>query len=770
MEKLNPTRQLAAILFTDIVGYTALMGRDSAKALELIRISKEIQKPLVEKHNGKWIKEMGDGAMAQFSTALDAVNCSIDIQESARAKLDAKLRIGIHLGDVTVEENDVHGDGVNVASRLESIADAGGIYISESIEKAIKGQTDVQAKYIGEVNLKNVAYGVRTYALQGVGLPIPEVKAGKEVSGHFTAEMQRRGVPRVGATYLVLSLLIILLVPYASALIDLPTWTETALFIILIIGFPIALYLAWNYERSPHGFVRTSSKASWQNPYKDSQRKPLTSNLIIAGLALIIAVMYVYPRLSNPEDDIETEKSVSVYGKSIAVLPFEDMSPNKDQEYLGDGIAEEILNVLAKIKGLKVIGRTSSFSYKGKGTALPTIGKELGVATILEGSVRKDGNQIRITAQFIDAADGSHIWSLTFNRELKDIFQIQDDLADSITQSLLVSLNITETSSSGVGKSINDEAYNLYLQGKFHLSKSVQIGEDRTKKLYEAIKLFTQSTELDDSFADAYAELASVYTAFGFFYGEREIENTWQLAETFALKALALDATNSQAMAIMGYIKRNRYWDWESARNYYQRSLLASPNNAVAMRDYSLLLFAMNQQDSAKYYAEAALALNPTVDEYKAGVLRAAYYSRNYNAAITISENMGQLRDETDYFLMLTFIQTNKERAVAMILNRFRFGGDSRRELEIVYEEKGWESFLTTIYNFEEEQKVVFGPNSRIYFSVTPKDVIFEILTADAQDRVGLIVYLLIDPIYDPLRSDPRFDELLVKMGLDKYK
>ena len=211
-------RQLAAIFFSDITGYTALMGKDSAKALELIRISKEIQKPLVEKHNGTWLKEMGDGAMAQFSTALDAVNCSIEIQESARAKLDAKLRIGIHLGDVTVEEDDVHGDGVNVASRLESIADPGGIYVSDAIQKAIRGQTDIQAKYLGEVRLKNVDYGVRTYAVQGVGLPIPQVKDEKELSGHFFAELQRRGVLRAGATYVVLSLLLILSVPYARSI------------------------------------------------------------------------------------------------------------------------------------------------------------------------------------------------------------------------------------------------------------------------------------------------------------------------------------------------------------------------------------------------------------------------------------------------------------------------------------------------------------------------------------------------------------------------
>ncbi len=143
---MSQSRQLAAIMFTDIVGYTVLMGRDSNKVLELARISKEIQKPLVEKHYGQWLKEMGDGALVKFGTARDAVNCAIDIQKAARAEFDGKLRIGIYSGDVTIENNDIFGDGVNVASRLESIADPGGIYISESIEKAIQGQTDIQAQ------------------------------------------------------------------------------------------------------------------------------------------------------------------------------------------------------------------------------------------------------------------------------------------------------------------------------------------------------------------------------------------------------------------------------------------------------------------------------------------------------------------------------------------------------------------------------------------------------------------------------------------------
>ena len=202
----QPTRRLAAIMFTDIVGYTTLMGKDSAKALALVRQSKEIQKPLVEQHHGKWLKEMGDGAMAQFNTALDAVNCAVEIQEFARAKLDAKLRIGIHLGDVTVEENDVHGDGVNVAARLESITDPGGIYISESIEKAIQGQSKVQTKYLGEIRLKNVDYAVRTYALQGVGLPVAKSKESKHLTGRFMSALTSQGATRVGLIILILAI------------------------------------------------------------------------------------------------------------------------------------------------------------------------------------------------------------------------------------------------------------------------------------------------------------------------------------------------------------------------------------------------------------------------------------------------------------------------------------------------------------------------------------------------------------------------------------
>lgn len=200
------TRKLSVIMFTDIVGYTALMGKDADKAMELVHKSVEIQKPLVSQHNGKWLKEMGDGAMAQFASALDAVNCAVEIQQSSRNNFDAEFRIGIHLGDITIEGNDVYGDGVNVAARLESIADPGGIYISESVEKSIRGQGSIQSKYLGECKLKNVNYGVRTYAVQGEGLPVPSDRHIKQISD----KNQKRPIHKSVRFYLIIIFLVTL--------------------------------------------------------------------------------------------------------------------------------------------------------------------------------------------------------------------------------------------------------------------------------------------------------------------------------------------------------------------------------------------------------------------------------------------------------------------------------------------------------------------------------------------------------------------------------
>ena len=238
---MKSKRQLAAIMFTDMVGYTALMGKDSSKALELVRINRKIQKPLVEKHGGNWLKEMGDGAMAQFNTALDAVHCAVEIQRASRADFEADLRIGIHSGDITIENNDVYGDGVNVAARLESIADPGGIYISESIEKAIHGQSDIKTLYLGALQLKNVNYEVRSYALQGIGLPFPSLLLdkdlnGKRKNGNWLSERHRIAILLISGVLLLAAFLF-----YRGAVMSASSQVRT---IALEIVLPEELHLA----------------------------------------------------------------------------------------------------------------------------------------------------------------------------------------------------------------------------------------------------------------------------------------------------------------------------------------------------------------------------------------------------------------------------------------------------------------------------------------------------------------------------------------------
>ena len=600
-------RQLAAIMFTDIVGYTALMGKDSAKAMELIRQSKQIQKPLVEKHNGKWLKEMGDGALAQFNTALDAVNCAIDIQQQVRSKFDGKLRIGIHSGDITIENNDVYGDGVNVASRLESIADPGGIYISEAIEKAIRGQSSVQAKYLGEIKLKNVDYDVRTYALQGVGLPVPDLKDNKQLSGRFFAELRRRGVIRAAVIYVILSLLCILLIPYVNLMFTLPEYALTVLKVILIVGFPVAIYLAWNYERSPQGFIKTTSQQSWQNPYKVSQRKPLTSNFIIVGLILIIAAMYLYPQhILVPGEDIGVETSDPIVDKSIAVLPFDNFSADKENQYFTDGQMEAILNHLTKIADLRVISRTTMMGYSGTTKSIPVIAEELGVRYVLEGSVQKSGQKVRINAQLIDSKLDEHLWSENFDRDLTDIFAIQTEIAKNVAKELKATITSREQTIIEAVPTSDLNAYDFYLKGKDYLLRSRQLEENRY-----AIQMFERAIEIDPDFTLAWVGLASASRWLYWYYYDRSNERLEQ-TKRYLNKAIALDPHLIDVQLETGSYYYHCELNYPKALQILEKLKSENPNNDQLYQTIGWIYRRMGQFEKAFEYMEHAISLNPS--------------------------------------------------------------------------------------------------------------------------------------------------------------
>ena len=567
----NPMRQLAAIMFTDIVGYTALMGKDNARALALVRKSRDIQKPLVEEHHGRWLKEMGDGALAQFNTAVDAVNCAIEIQKLARAEFDGKLRIGIHLGDITFEDNDVYGDGVNVASRLESIADPGGIYISESIDKAIRGQTNIQTIFVGASRLKNVNYDIRIFAIQGVGLPIPDIAEGKPTSGSIWHEIIQRGIIRVFTVYIALSLFLILLVDKAGSIITLPNWSMTVLITVLIFLFPLALYLAWQYEKSPDGFVRTISLRAKENPFNTEQKKPLTNNFIVISLLLIIFIMYFYPKILSSEAPRRTsEYSPILNNKSIAVLPFKNLSGSDDNLYFSDGVMEAILNNLSRIQDLKVVSRTSVEKYRNLNMSIRDIAQELEVSNILEGSVQRVGNDVRITAQLISAEDDEHIWADNYDRQLTDIFSIQSEIAQRIAENLEVILTREERDLIKNAPTSDLKAYELYLKASY-------IKNDSEEDIKNAIELYDEAIKLDPDFALAYANKAKCYGTLSYYGYPKSIwyDSTESLLDLAILK----DPYTWEAYFVKAMISGAIHDDTKSIY-YLRKTIELNPNNS----------------------------------------------------------------------------------------------------------------------------------------------------------------------------------------------
>jgi TolB-like protein/class 3 adenylate cyclase len=425
------TRQLAAIMFTDIVGYTALMGEDEQKGFELLRKNRELQKPLIEQHSGKWIKELGDGVLASFNTVTDAVSCACSIIKGCDSINALKLRIGIHLGDILFEEGDVFGDGVNIASRIQAIAPIGGIWVSEPVYACVVNKKDIKAKFIRAESLKHVKEPVRIY----------EIITGASIS-----------------------------------------------------------------------------------------------KINVEG----------------------TEPAKTFVEKSLAVLPFTDMSPAKDQAYLGDGIAEELLTLMSQVKRLKVIGRTSSFSFKNKDVDLKTIGKTLNADTILEGSIQKAGNRVRITAQLVNAEDSYHIWSQRYDRELDDIFALQDDICSKIAEHLKLTLLQKHKTAVDKKPTENLEAYELYLKGEFYYKKYSADG------FQKAIDYFNKAAELDPNYTDAWWSLSQACWETQAWLPVQD-KDVIEKARACAIKAIDIDEKSANAHFMLALIYMNADWNWEKA-------------------------------------------------------------------------------------------------------------------------------------------------------------------------------------------------------------
>jgi len=379
----------------------------------------------------------------------------------------------------------------------------------------------------------------------------------------FFEELKRRNVFRVGIAYAISAWVLLQIVDLVLDNISAPDWVMQVFMLAVAVGFPIAVIVAWAFEMTPEG-VKLEKHVDRSKSITRKTGQKMNRNIIIA---LAVAVLLLLVDRFTPDGDtvplpseestarLETEvKSAKVVEKSIAVLPFVDMSPEGDQAYFADGISEEILNVLVKTRSLKVAGRTSSFQFRDGSTDLKKIGEQLGVAHILEGSIRKANNRVRITAQLVTTSDGFHLWSETYDRELTDIFAIQDEIARAITSALAIELNLEGNGQSLVTASTsNMDAYDRYLEARGLIVKRLDFPR--------AIKLLDEVTRMDPNFAAGWAAGAQAHSLsyyYGDYYIKKNRDQQLNMAEAMANRALELDPNLSTAYSVLGDVYRDR--------------------------------------------------------------------------------------------------------------------------------------------------------------------------------------------------------------------
>ena len=418
----------------------------------------------------------------------------------------------------------------------------------------------------------------------------------------FFVELKRRNVVRVAVAYGIVGWLVVEIASVLFPTFEAPPWVMKVFATVVILGFVVAVVLSWAYEITADGIKLTKAVDKAHSITATTGRK---LDFVIIGLMALALAYFVSTHDWEGKDETEDEITVVSTQKSIAVLPFVNMSDDAENEYFSDGISEELLNVLIKVEGLKVASRTSSFAYKDKDVSIPEIADDLKVDHVLEGSVRKAGNKVRITAQLIDVKSDRHLWSETYDRELEDIFAIQDEISHQIVEALKVALGAGESEAiaHAAQPTSKPEAYELFLQGRYFWQRR---GEDNIRR---AIDLFTQATELDPDFARAWSSLAAAYITLPVYSTVPE-NDAWPNAGSAAQQALELDDGLAEAYAVLGDLARGET-EWVEAENYYQKAIASEPKDATSHLWYGEHLSEVGRVEDALQEFLIAYELDP---------------------------------------------------------------------------------------------------------------------------------------------------------------
>jgi adenylate cyclase len=548
-------RKLTAILSADVVGYSRLMGEDEAATVKTLETYKGVMFSLIKQHRGRVVDSPGDNLLAEFGSVVDAVQCAVAVQKELQARNASlpenrrmQFRIGINLGDVIEEQDRIYGDGVNIAARLEALADPGGICVSKTAFDYVESKLPLGYQFLGEQEVKNIAKPVGAYRV------VMETRVIDE------EEKQK-----------------------AKAL---PLWRRKALLsvgIIVILAVIGTLY--WNfYLRRPAVEAADPEKMAYPLPEKPS----------------------------------------------IAVLPFDNLSGDPEQEYLTDGITENIIMALSQIPDMFVIARNSTFTYKGKPIKVKQVTEELGVRYVLEGSIQKSGDRLRITAQLIDAIEGHHIWAERYDRELKDIFALQDEITKKIITAMQMKLTGMQLARALAKGTDNLEAYLKFLQGFKHF------GRLNPDDAVLARRYFEEAIALDPEFATPYFFMGHIHLS-EIREGQskspqKSIEQALKLAE----KVLALDESLSLGHNLLGRVYRYKR-QYEKAITACERAVTLAPNSVSSLFMLGNALSAVGRYQEAIPHFIRAIRVNPLNPSLNLAGLGNTYFRmERHEEAITV--------------------------------------------------------------------------------------------------------------------------------------
>ena len=581
----------------------------------------------------------------------------------------------------------------------------------------------------------------------------------------FLQEVKRRNVFRVGLVYIFAAWLTIQVVDVMFPALNVPEWVVSAVAVLLLIGFPFALIFAWAFEMTPEGIKleKDVDRSQSITPQTGKKLNSLTMLVLVAAVGFLLVDKFVLQPDNRSESE---EQALGEIRPSIAVLPFVNMSDDKANEYFSDGLAEELLNVLSKIPQLHVAGRTSSFQFKGTNEDLRLIGQKLNVANVLEGSVRQSGAHLRITAQLIDTENGYHLWSNTYDREITDIFAIQDEIAANVVDALRVTLLGEETTvDHGTD---NLEAYNLFLQSRYFWDQTTAEGYGKAE---EALR---QAIALDPGYARAYARLANVHqlTISGFTGdGVDDFVAGFEVVHEYADKALDLNPTLADALVSKGLAASAGNWDYDSADQYFSKALESVPNHIDALSSVAFLRLFKSRIDEAITLFSRVLELDPLSISAHRDLGDAYVAAQRFDDALTIYRKALRLHPDTARVhgrIAIIFLSRGEFEAAAEEIRQEPVAW-ARDMLAIMLNSRGQDSeaFQLAAKAYEEQYGVSNSYQlAEMYGYVGDVENTFKWLQMCDEVHDPGLPWLQVSLFLDAARSDPRWPAIVELAGL----